>query len=182
MATRRSIRLDGYDYTGMGGYFVTVCTHNQGCLFGQVVGDEMVLNPCGAMVRKEWLASGSNRSNVILDPEELVVMPNHLHGIVWLVGDRAIVAQSASTGRQAGVARRGVARGSLGAIIRAFKSAVTRRVNQGRDTPSMPVWQRNYHEHIIRDAKGLEKIREYIRTNPLRWSLDRYHRPSQGEV
>jgi REP element-mobilizing transposase RayT len=60
----------------------------------------------------------------------------------------------------------------LGSIVGSFKSAVTKRVNENRGTPGVPVWQRNYYEHVIRDEGDLERIREYIATNPLRWALD----------
>ncbi|MGQ9828175.1 MAG: transposase, partial [Roseiflexus sp.] len=63
--------------------------------------------------------------------------------------------------------------GSIGAIVRAFKSATTKRINESRHTPGAPVWQRNYYECIIRDERALECIRAYIIANPLRWALDR---------
>ncbi len=72
-----------------------------------------------------------------------------------------------------GVTPNNVAPGSLGVIIRAFKSAVTKRINQMRGTPGAPVWQRNYYEHIIRNENSLNRIRQYIETNPLRWMMDR---------
>jgi hypothetical protein len=71
-----------------------------------------------------------------------------------------------------GVTSNNVVPGSLGAIIRAFKSAVTKCINEHRGTPGAPVWQRNYYEHIIRSEESLRRIREYIANNPLRWHLD----------
>jgi REP element-mobilizing transposase RayT len=63
----------------------------------------------------------------------------------------------------------------LGAIVRSFKSAATRRINQLRDVPGTSFWQRSYWEHIIRDEQSLNRIREYIETNPARWSEDQLH-------
>jgi hypothetical protein len=63
--------------------------------------------------------------------------------------------------------------GSIPTIIRAFKSATTRRINEWRGTPGARVWQRNYWEHIVRNEKALERIRRYILTNPARWQMDR---------
>ena len=91
---RRSIRLRGYDYAQAGTYFVTICTRNHACLFGEVVDGEMRLNEVGRLVKDEWLRTGTMRPNVRVIPQEFVVMPNHVHGIVWLfdvaVGDASL--------------------------------------------------------------------------------------------
>jgi putative transposase len=63
--------------------------------------------------------------------------------------------------------------GSIPTIVRAFKSATTRRINEMRGTPGARVWQRNYYEHIVRNDADLQRIREYILTNPIRWAMDR---------
>lgn len=63
--------------------------------------------------------------------------------------------------------------GSLGVIVRSFKSAVTKRINELRRTPGAPVWQRNYYERIIRNDRELSRIRQYIADNPMKWDLDR---------
>jgi len=70
--------------------------------------------------------------------------------------------------------------GSLPSIVRAFKSAATKRINRLLGTPGRPVWQRNYYEHIIRNDKGLNRIRQYIADNPGRWHLDRYNPDASG--
>ncbi len=82
---RRSIRLKGYDYTQAGAYFVTICTVQREEIFGEVVNGEMRLNPLGEIVREEWLKTAEIRSNVELHEDEFVIMPNHVHGIVWIV-------------------------------------------------------------------------------------------------
>ncbi|MCL6512547.1 MAG: transposase [Anaerolineae bacterium] len=187
---RRSIRLKGYDYTQAGAYFVTIVTHDRECLFGDVVGGEMRLNAYGEIVRDEWFRTAIVRSHVILDPDEFVVMPNHVHGIIWIVGAGASPAvgaqrRCAPTGTAdtaitpptqhpvRGATPANVIPGSLGAIVRAIKSATTKRINALRGTPAAPVWGRNYYEHIIRDQTSLHRIREYIMANPQKWSLDR---------
>ena len=183
---RRSIRLKGYDYTRPGAYFVTICAHNRECLFGEVVDGEMVLNEYGEIVREEWFRTAQVRPYVELFEDEFVVMPNHIHGIVWIVDDvdDTVGAQrrcaSTTKPKPGGVPPNNVAPGSLGAIIRSFKSAVTKRINALRGTTGAPVWQRNYYEHIIRDDRALNAIRRYIAENPLRWHLDRYNPHHQG--
>ena len=173
---RRSIRLPGYDYTQPGAYFVTICTHNREPLFGHVVNGEMVLNAWGRIVWEEWFRTAQLRPYEELFEDEFVVMPNHVHGIIWIVGDNNVGAQRrCAPTKPGGVTPNNVAPGSLGAIVRAFKSAVTKRINALRGTPGARVWQRNYYEHIIRNERALNAIRRYIAENPQRWHLDRYN-------
>ncbi len=82
---RRSIRLKGYDYTQPGAYFITVVTHDRECLFGEIVDGEMRLNEFGEIVRAEWFKTAVVRPYVMLYPDEFVMMPNHVHGILWIV-------------------------------------------------------------------------------------------------
>lgn len=82
---RRSIRLKGYDYRQSGGYFITICTHDRLHWFGEIISDEMVMNTWGHLASDEWHQTENIRSNVILDA--FVVMPNHVHGIIFIVND-----------------------------------------------------------------------------------------------
>jgi len=162
---RRSIRLRGYDYSQAGAYFITICTHEQICLFGEIINGEMRLNDAGQIVHDEWLRTADIRPNVELDA--FVVMPNHFHGIVFLSdesrrGDRPVAPTPM-----------GPTPHSIGAIMAGFKSAATKRINELRGTPGAPLWQRNNYEHIIRDDESLNSIREYITNNPLQWEMDR---------
>ena len=119
---RKSIRLKEWDYTEPGAYFVTICTHNREPLFGQVVDGKMVLNEYGQIVWEEWFRTAAVRPNVELFEDEFVVMPNHIHGIIWIVGDENVGAQRRCAPTPRGVTPNNVAPGSLGAIVRAFKS------------------------------------------------------------
>ena len=165
--TRRSIRVQGHDYTSSSAYFVTICTADRTCLFGEIADDTPDLSEIGMIVDEEWRRSPQVRRNMALDA--YVVMPNHLHGILFIDG--------ATDGRRAShrlaptkTGPRNPA-GSLGAIIGQFKSAVTKRVSLLADAPAV-VWQRGYYEHIIRDDADLNRIRTYIANNPARWAED----------
>ena len=150
---RRSIRLKGYDYTQAGAYFVTIVTHDRECLFGEVVDGQMRLNPFGEIVREEWFRTAVVRPYVMLAPDEFVVMPNHIHGIIWIVGagdrnrcnvlgtDRMGVPSGRGDpvgGRGDPAGRpcrddrdqrpRGPAAGSVGAIIGQIKSIAAKRI------------------------------------------------------
>jgi putative transposase len=84
---RKSIRIKGYDYSQNGAYFVTICTHNKLCLFGQVESGKMVLNKLGLLVENIWREISKHYESVLID--EFVIMPNHIHGIIWLDDRRA---------------------------------------------------------------------------------------------
>ena len=173
---RRSIRLKGYDYTQAGAYFVTLCVQGRECLLGAVTAGEMILNELGQIVREEWERSSEIRREIELD--EFVVMPNHTHGIVWII-ETDDVRASVRPPQPAPVRAHGRAPQrapkSLGSFVAGFKSAATKRINEQRGMPGVPVWQRNYYEHIIRNDADLQRIREYIVNNPLKWDLDQLH-------
>ena len=170
---RRSIRLQGYDYSQNGAYFVTVCTQNKECLFGEIVGVKMAMNDAGAIAYDEWVKTSEMRENIKLD--EFVVMPNHIHGIIII---HNVVDCSRGTMHRAPTVERfgNPTSNSVPTIIRGFKSAVTKQINVIRNMPGIPVWQRNYFEHIIRDEESLWKIREYIVNNPTNWQQDEMYR------
>ncbi len=162
---RRSIRLCGYDYAQPGAYFITLCTWMQECLFGEIMNGDMRLNETGRIVVQEWYRTEQIRQNIELDV--WVVMPNHFHGILLISDGRGTARRAPTMERFA----KPVA-GSIPTIVRSFKSAVTKHINKLRGTSAVPLWQRNYWEHIIRDATDLNRIQEYIRNNPARWEQD----------
>ena len=125
---------------------------------------EMRLNAAGWIVQDEWTRTAVIRVRVILDA--FIVMPNHFHGII-LIECRGTL-QRAPTLEQFGKPTSD----SIPTIIRLFKSATTKRLNALRDTPGIPIWQRNYHEHIIRDESEFNRIREYVINNPAGWDKD----------
>ena len=174
---RRSIRLKGYDYTRAGAYFITIVTQNRACLFGAVVEGRMRLNPLGQIVQECWLAIPDHFPHALLD--EFVIMPNHLHGIIVLQEMENSVGARHAAPREPRLEEFGKpVAGSIPTIVRSFKSAATKHINEYRGTPGAPVWQRNYYEHIIRNDRSLHRIRGYIATNPLRWHLDRNIHPT----
>jgi len=147
----------------------------------------MRLNDLGEIASAHWVEIPSHFSNVTLDT--FVVMPNHVHGVVIIrpptgveicVGAQHVAPPNYHRAQHAAplqdvqhVLPANVVPGSLGAIVRSFKSAVTKHIGTSRTSTEMPVWQRNYYEHIIRNEKDLLRIRDYILDNPLHWDDDR---------
>lgn len=162
---RRSIRLKGYDYTTAGVYFVTVVTNKRDCLFGQIVDGEMELNDCGRFAAAEWARTANLRPRVTLDA--WIVMPNHFHAINALQDCPAVQRGPCLEAFGKPVSD------SIPTIVRLFKSATTKLINLHRGTPGIPVWQRGYYEHIIRDDRSLDRLRDYILNNADRWADDR---------
>ena len=164
---RTSIRLKDYDYSQAGAYFVTVCAWKKEYLFGEIKNGEMRLNECGETVAKCWDAMPDHFHHVELD--EFVIMPNHIHAIIVIVGAQFIApVRNAATENQGAINHAP----TVGEILRAFKARCTHAINHIRKAPGVPVWQRNYYEHIIRNEPELHAIREYIRQNPLKWDID----------
>ena len=167
--SRRSIRLSGYDYAQSGAYFVTVCTQKRACLFGSITNSEMQLNEAGRIVQAVWLELPVRFPQVGVD--SLIVMPNHIHGII-LVGAQFIAPSNSRSGIVEGPARDVIGRAStVGEIIRAYKAISTREIR--RTVKADFRWQRNYYEHIVRNEESLNRIREYIVNNPSQWDVDR---------
>jgi REP element-mobilizing transposase RayT len=135
---RRSIRLPHYDYARSGIYFVTICTHQRQCLFGEICDGKMSLNQIGKIVAQEWLKSSQIRQEIELD--EWIIMPNHLHGIVAITANDkdANHDTGANNDRGASLAplqRNGDGFGrrkprSLSSFILDFKSSVTKRIKE----------------------------------------------------
>ena len=163
---RRSVRLPEYDYAQAGAYFVSVCSAARECIFGQITDENMVPNAFGRIVEDEWLKTQSLRPGIVIDA--YVVMPNHFHGILWIMDDPSGTARRAPTvERFAAPTVR-----SLPTIIRAFKSSTTRSINRLRATLGGAFWQRGFHDRVIRNERELTAKREYILNNPLQWALD----------
>ncbi len=178
---RRSIRLEGHDYSQCGYYFITVCTQTKRCLFGEIEKDRMILNDAGKMIQCQWNELVGRFTHIELD--EYVVMPNHFHGIIMVgaglvpdqngVKNNNIQATTRATTRVAPTA--GTA--TVGDMVGAFKSITTHEyINGVKNNNWKPfdgrLWQRNYYEHIIRNETSLRNIREYIVNNPCQWRQD----------
>lgn len=182
---RRSIRLQGYDYSQSGLYFITICIQDRECLFGKIETGKMILNEAGNMVQQEWYNLQNRFSNIQL--HEFVIMPNHFHGIIEIVGATLVVAQKQSingdtTQHNRATTRVAPTNKTIGDMIDAFKSITTVLYLRGIKTNhwypfNRRLWQRNYYEHIIRSDESYYIIAEYITNNPAHWQEDELFMP-----
>lgn len=153
---------------------MTIDTFDRDCMFGKVVDGTMSLNESGRIVDGCWQEIPDHFPHIELD--EFVIMPNHVHGILIIVGEQCFVGARHAVPLHNNVPQREQfgkpTRGTLPTIIRSSKSATTKRINEIRNSQGEPLWQRNYFERIIRNEKELNRIREYIMNNPARWQQD----------
>ena len=149
--TRKSPRIPNYDYSNNNYYFLTLCTYGKKCIFGQL--PEM--NQLCTIVREHIDNISDYHNGVMVD--KYVVMPNHIHMI--------LVLQKSNI--------------SVNYIVAFFKTGVTKQIR--RQYPNMRVWQRSFHDHIIRNQKDYERIWEYIDTNPLRWNEDCFYQEFRAD-
>ena len=241
--SRQYIRLKEYDYAQAGLYFITICTHNRKCLFGNVADGKMVLNDAGKMIETQWQELTKRFPNIVL--HQYVVMPNHVHGIIQIVGTAPVgaalvaarnnspenpvgaplvgahenndaniqaplvgdhentvannnvvqnnnrattrVAPTDITGDNNGAATRAAPttintiNKTIGDMMDAFKSITTVEYIRGVKNSGWPpfnakIWQRSYHDHIIRNQQSYVNISEYIINNPMKWKDDKFYR------
>lgn len=198
---RRSIRLQGYDYSQAGLYFITICCQDRACLFGEIVDGEMICNDAGNIANQCWLDIPNHFPNMVL--HEYVVMPNHIHGIVEIIGTDNVGAKNISPNNNVmanddvgaknispynnvmanddGIGANdysplppnGTSK-TIGSMVRGFKIGVTKWIRQ--NTNVYDVWQRNYYEHIIRNEQSYHRISNYIINNPKKWNEDKFYK------
>ncbi len=171
---RQSMRLSDFNYAQAGCYFVTLCAHQRQCLFGTICEGFMQEGAAGLMVQENWTALPARFPFVALDA--YVVMPNHLHGLLFLTDQEGEQPQNSFSSAE-GYHPNGTSAGTLGRIVQAFKSLTTCCYTQGVKQEGWPafdgrIWQRNYHDHVVRDEAALGNIRSYIAANPGCWEQD----------
>jgi REP element-mobilizing transposase RayT len=216
---RRSVRLQEYDYSQAGLYFITLCAQNHECVFGNIVNGKMILNEYGKITNDCWLEIPQHYQNIVL--HEFVIMPNHIHGILEIAANGVECAVGANyyspfsnnhnispfsnkqnisslsedhnnniLENEGETDKKGVdniidnkrannnsplrqrrprgTSGTIGAIVRGFKIGVSKRTGYS-------IWQRNYHEHIIRNRNRHSIIVDYINNNPAKWENDKFY-------
>ena len=155
---RRKMRLEGYNYSQNGAYFITICTHKKLMLFANVGNgldhSAIALNECGLVAKNEIENISTHFAGVHVDKS--VVMPNHVHAIIVIGCD--------------GVAERSRPFPTLSTVVGLYKSGVSKRIHE--IDPDIEIWQTSFHDHIIRNEREYREIWQYIDTNPMKWEQD----------
>ena len=147
---RKSSRIPNYDYSTANFYFLTVCTHEKRCIFGKPGS----LNWMGKIAEETLRSIPDVFPDIRVD--KYVVMPNHVHMILD-------VCKSGAS--------------DINVVMGQYKMTVTRKIRERK--PEYPVWQRSFHDHVIRDQKRYEKVWLYIEANPMRWEEDCFYMASE---
>ncbi|SMP29840.1 REP element-mobilizing transposase RayT [Algoriphagus winogradskyi] len=183
---RRSVRLKGYDYSKAGLYFITICCYRRECFFGEILKrgkrQIMSLSKSGWVVQEGWFEIPLHYPEVVL--HEFVVMPNHIHGIIEIVD--SVGANKHSPNYHEG-ARANIdsplqlpntefksPSKTIGSIVRGYKIGVTKWHRANTDIYN--VWQRSYHDHVIRNERSHANISNYILNNPSNWDDDMFYK------
>ena len=145
---RKPTRIPNYDYTSHNYYFITICTHNKECIFGKAA----ALNQYGQLAAQYMEKVEQIFPGVKVD--NYVIMPNHIHAII-ILGERSGKKPNLST------------------VIGQYKMVITKEIR--RECPEMKVWQRSFHDHIIRNQSDYERIWEYVEYNPQKWENDCFY-------
>ena len=173
-----SARLKNWDYSSPGAYFITLCVNNHEMLLGKIRNGQMILSDYGKITLDEREKSFMIRKEICCD--EYVIMPNHIHVIIFI--EKPFIDKTynvfgdappcVSTGNKYGIAYRTPK--SISSFVAGFKSVVTNRIIKTHQIPCITFWQTRFHDHIIRDEKEYNSIKNYILTNPANWDNDRY--------
>jgi putative transposase len=184
---RRSIRLQGFDYSAQGMYFITICTKGYRIpWFGFIDNGVMILNETGKVAHQCWGDIPKHFPNAVL--HNFIVMPDHIHGIIELVNDPVGVQdfRVAPVGVQnVGVQNiepqlrdqprqnhyQKIIPRSIGSIVRGYKTGVTKWFRENETAGC--IWQRNYYERIIRNENEFDRISRYIEENPVKWRVEK---------
>ncbi len=144
---RKSPRLRGYDYAEPGFYFLTICAHARRCIFGKIENARLVPSRLGLAVQQCWNSIPAHSPGV--ETDGFILMPNHLHGIIRIVQPNSY---------------------SVSGVVGLFKAAVTRSSRTFNENTT--IWQRSFHDRVIRTENSLFALRQYILDNPEQWHAD----------
>ena len=193
LLTRKNTRLKNYNYSDNGWYFVTICAENREQIFGTIENNDMTLNDVGNMIDKWWQKMFEKYDDISID--KYIIMPNHIHGIINIVVGATPCSRPIPCNRPplynhpiknntikgentvSPLQKTSNQYNGLGQYISWFKRMTTNKYihqvkTDGWESFNKRLWQRNYYDHIIRNEKSLNKIREYISNNPENWEQD----------
>ena len=187
---RKPTRLKEYDYSRSGYYYVTICTENREQIFGTIENNDIILNGVGNLIDQWWQKMFEKYDDISID--KYIIMPNHIHGIINIAVGATPCSRPIPCNRPIKNNKNHTIKGEntvsplrkisnqyngLGQYISWFKRMTTNKYiyhvkTDGWKSFNKRLWQRNYYDHIIRNEKSLQEIREYIMNNPATWVDD----------
>ncbi|MEA4936769.1 MAG: transposase [Paludibacter sp.] len=176
-----SNRLKGWNYSSNGLYFITIVTCGRELYFGEIISNEMHLNDFGIIALNEWYKSTDIRQEIFVD--EFILMPNHLHAIVAICNGECALSPTCDATFQSDKPNHPFQRQpkSISSFVAGYKSALINQIDDFIDINKLPMkkfnkqnplWQANYHDHIIRNDASYLRIKNYIINNPMNWNDD----------
>lgn len=181
-----STRLQTWDYSNDGAYFVTICTKNREHYFGEIKNEKLTATESAKICLQFWQDLPNHYQNCFLD--EFVIMPNHVHGIIMIDNDAytpPVETIPVKTIHELSLRGRGQKQKNmdeyrkfrrqmtLSKIIGRFKMQTAKKINEYQNTQGQTFWQSRFYDRIVRDSDELNRIREYIINNPLQWEMDK---------
>lgn len=167
---RKPNRVENYDYSTSGGYFITICTQDRKRILSDIVGDgSPVPKICGIIAEEMIQQIEKKYSSVTVD--KYVIMPDHIHMLLRIdnVGEAFRLPESGTCGT-------GNPSPTVGKVIGWYKYQTTKRINLIRKTSGERFFQRSYYDHVIRNQQDYNEVWEYIENNPVKWLITK-----QGE-
>ncbi|MBR5284315.1 MAG: transposase [Clostridia bacterium] len=161
---RKPNRLSGFDYSTSGAYFVTICTQNRRCILSKIVGDGFPVPKVPGEIAARMIEEIPKRF-IGVSVEQFVIMPNHIHMILVMENMEELVKTTPV----------------LGEVVAWYKYNTTRQINLKQGTVGQRVFQRSYHDHVIRNEKDHRKIWTYIECNPMLWAEDCFYSSEEDE-
>ena len=157
----QTTRLQGWDYSSSGWYFITVCTKDHEMYFGKIQNDEMYLSELGYIAAGNWLAMFRVYKVLIMDT--WIIMPNHFHCLIGIDNPGRSVYQPNAFQR--------MVKNSISSVINHFKGRVTKYAKK----ENLPFqWQSRFYDHMVREADEFKRIQQYIINNPKNWYQDKF--------
>jgi REP element-mobilizing transposase RayT len=159
----QTTRLQGWDYSSSGWYFITVCTRYHEIYFGEIKNDEMHLSELGHIAAGNWL--GMARVYDILIMDAWIIMPNHFHCLIGIDNPNRSAYQPNEFKK--------MVKNSVSSVINHFKGRVTKHAKK-ENIPFQ--WQSRFYDHLVRDDEEFKRIQNYINNNPKNWDTDKFYR------
>lgn len=162
---RKRNRLEAFDYSTPGAYFITVCTQNRRNILSSIVGDGSPVPKMGGKIAERFIETIPEKyPRVRVD--KYVIMPNHIHMLLEIDDDPGGTGDPSPT---------------IGSVVGWYKYQVSKHINLARRTPGERVLQRSFYDHVVRNQRDYNEIWQYIDSNAAKWAEDCFYNEAEEE-